>query len=294
MKFISYLLPLLFLAACAGPGAGVPQVATPSANAQVNVPTPSSVPARRVLMSANRGGAGLGPEDMLSTFRIALNYQVDYLQADVHLTQDGIPVIIHDATLERTCEHVGPVSAYTFTQLLIVNCALSKSYGERISKLVDLLDLARYSNSGLEIEIHVGADGKPYPGIEQQVIDEVSARNMVDRVKILAFEFDTLKRIRAIDPTVKTVAQVTTDYFRRMDVGNPAAILDDLAKYDVNQIGVDKNYLTQALTDAAHNRKMLVSVWTVDDESEMQKFIAMGVDSITTNRPDLLKQILKR
>ncbi len=286
MKHIACLLALLFLAACAAPSAAT--------STSTFKPTPTRAPARHVLISAYRGGMGLGPEDMLSTFRMVLNYIPDYLQLDVHLTKDGIPVVFHDATLERICTHVGPLSNYTFTDLTIVNCALSKSYGERIPRLGDALDLVKYSNTELEIEIHVGADGKPYPGIEQQVLNEVAARDLMDHVKIMASEFETLKRVRAVNPTVRTEAVLTADYVRRMDVDKPSAILDDVAAYNVNQIAVDKDALTQALTQEAHNRKMLVSVWTVDDESEMQKFISMGVDSITTGRPDLLVQLLRR
>ncbi len=293
MRYIGCWLGLLLLAGCAAPGA-LGQAAAPTAGALTNAATPSTVPARRVLISAHRGGAGLGHENMLSTFRIGLNLQPDYLEMDVHLTKDGIPVIIHDATLERTCDHAGAVSTYTFEELQSVNCALTKSYGERIPRLTDVLDLARYSFSGLEIEIKVGADGKPYPGIEQKVMDAVASRNMADRVKIMAFEFDTLRRMRAIDPSVQMVALMTTAYFRRMDIGKPEAILDDVAAYGANQIGVDKSYLTPALTNAAHHRKMLVGVWTVDTENEMQKFMDMGVDSITTNRPDLLRQLVQR
>lgn len=250
-----------------------------------------------IALVAHRGGAGLGAENVLSTFRIGLNYNSDYLEMDVHLTKDGIPVVIHDATLDRTTNGSGPVSNYTFAQLLNLNAVAkypNKSYGERIPALAEVLDLAKPTLAGLEVEIKVGADGKPYPGIEQKVMDEIAARDMLDRVKIMAFEFDTLKRVRAISPGVKTVALMTTDYFRRMDVGKPAAIMDDVSTYGANGIGVNKDLLTPALVDEAHRRKMAVGVWTVDDEAEMQKFIGMGVDGITTNRPDILKKVLGR
>lgn len=252
-----------------------------------------TVPSKRVLMSASRGGAGLGPENMLSTFRIGLGYHADFVDMNVHLTKDGIPVTIHDATLERTSDSFGPVSNRTFAELLHINGAAiaNKSYGEAIPKLADVLDLARYSSSGLEIEIRLDADGKPYPGIEQKVIAEADARNMLDRVRIMASEFDTLKRVRAINPNIKTIALLTGDYFRNKDINQPAAIIDDVSSF-ADGIGVDKNFLTPELTNAAHNRKLVVGVWTMDTAEEMRKFFAMGVDSITTNRPDVYRSVI--
>jgi glycerophosphoryl diester phosphodiesterase len=287
---------MILLAGCSAPST-LPLPTAPSTLARSNTSHPTtSTASSSIALVAHRGGAGLGAENVLSTFQIGLNYNSDYLEMDVHLTKDGIPVIIHDATLDRTTNSTGPVSNFTFAQLLNLNAAAKyvKSNGERIPPLAEVLDLAKPAPAGLEVEIKVGADGKPYPGIEQKVMDEIVARDMVDRVKIMAFEFETLKRVRAISPGVKTVALMTTDYFRRMDISKPAAIIDDVSTYSANGIGVNKDLLTAALVDEAHRRKMAVGVWTVDGEAEMQKFIGMGVDSITTNRPDILKKVLGR
>ncbi len=116
---------------------------------------------------------------------------------------------------------------------------------------------------------------------------------MLDRVRIMAFEFDTLQRVRAIEPRVKTTALLTFDYFRSHDLDQPTAVIDDVARF-ADGIGVNSALLTPQLAQEAHNRKMSVGVWTVDSEAEMSKFIAMGVDSITSNRPELLKRLLAR
>lgn len=116
---------------------------------------------------------------------------------------------------------------------------------------------------------------------------------MLDRVRIMALDFDTLKRVRAIHPQVTTLAQMTAGDFARMDIGQPAAIVDQVVPF-ANGIAVDKSFLTPGLVAQAHLRKLTVAVGTVDTEDEMRKFIAMGVDSITTNRPDIFKKIMGR
>ncbi len=262
----------------------------------MNPPTPPA-PGKTIALVAHRGGAALAPENTLAAFRKGLDLGADFLEMDVHLTQDGIPVVIHDPTIDRTTDARGIVGNMTLEQLQSHNAAAKFPGGwsgkEPAPTLAQVLDLAKGSTVRLEIEIKVSADNRPYPGIEQKVLDEVSARGMLDRVRLMAFEFDTLSQIRALNPRVQTVALMTTDYFRRKDLNAPAAIIDEVSPF-ANGIGVNKEFLTAQLTREAQNRKMLVGVWTVDADAEMNKFIRMGVDGITSNRPDLLKQALGR
>lgn len=299
MKLYWSALALLFLGACAAPP-------SPGASAPTPVPNPTSRPAessaesasgKTIALVAHRGGAGLAPENTLASFRKGLDLGADYLEMDVHLTKDGVPVVIHDPTIDRTTDGRGRVGDMTLEQLQTFNAAAKFPGGwtskEPVPTLAQVLDLAKGTAVRLEIEIKVAADNRPYPGIEQKVLDEVARRGMLDRVRILAFEFDTLKQVRALNPSVQTVALMGIDYFRGKDMNAPAAAVDEVASF-ANGIGVNKDLLTAQLTREAQNRKMLVGVWTVDGDAEIKKFIGMGVDSITSNRPDVLKQALGR
>ncbi len=275
----------VFLAACSAPAA---PTATPA-------PSPAAQ-GKTILISAHRGGAALAPENTLASFRNGIALGADFLEMDVHLTKDGVPVVIHDPTIDRTTDGSGRVADLTLAQLQSFNAA-AKFAGaaekQVVPTLAQVLDLAKPTSVGLEIEIKATADNQRYAGIEQKVIDGIAAREMRDRVRIMAFEFDTLQRVRAIDPKIKTTALFTTNYFRSHDINQPAATIEDVAGF-ADGIGVNKDLLTPKLVQEAHNRKMSVGVWTVDTEAEMNKFVAMGVDSITSNRPDLVKQILGR
>ena len=279
------ILALLLLAACGAPAA--PTVA----------PAPSpAAQSKTILVSAHRGGAALAPENTLASFRNGIALGADFIEMDVHLTKDGVPVVIHDPTIDRTTDGSGRVADLTLAQLQSFNAAAKfpgAAEKQVVPTLAQVLDLAQPTNVGLEIEIKATADNQRYAGIEQKVVDEVAARGMRDRVRIMAFEFDTLQRVRAIDPKIKTTALFTTDYFRSHDIDQPAAVIDDVASF-ADGIGVNKDLLTPKLVQEAHNRKMSVGVWTVDTEAEMIKFIKMDVDSITSNRPDLVKQVLGR
>lgn len=284
-------LPLLGLESCSSTHLGLPQ--TP-VRTVTPVPSPNVVPAKPISLVAHRGSAGLAAENTLTAFRIGIAFNSDFLEMDVHLTKDGVPIVMYDPTINRTTDGKGRIADMTLAELgRFSTHSTSQSYREPIPTLAQVLDLAQSKNVQVEVEIKVDVDNKRYPGIEQKVLDELAMRNMLDRSRILAFEFDTLKQVRAINPCVKTVALMSVDSFRSMGNSEPVAMIDDVASFS-DGISVNKDLLSAQLVEAAHNRKLFVGVWAVDTASEMQKFIEMGVDSITTNRPDVFTQVLRK
>ncbi len=249
-------------------------------------------------LTAHRGGAALAPENTLASFKNGLVFNPDFLEMDVHLTKDGIPVTIHDATIDRTTTGTGRVINYTLAELQTFNAAAKFSGGDFgfqfIPSFAQVLDLAKDTGAKVEVEIKPTGDVLRYNGIEQKVLDELAARNMIDRARIMAFEFDALLRAKAIHPRVQTIALLSLAFLGDTTVYRPVPALDHIETMGVNGIGVNKDMVTPALVEEAHRRGMLVGLWTVDSEEEMKKFIEMGVDSITTNRPDVLQRVLGR
>lgn len=304
MKIFPAIILSIFLVACNAvtstpePTANVSGILTataPQKPSSASAAT-SSAPSVAVLVVAHRGGAGLMPENTLASFRNGIALGADFIEMDVHLTKDGVPVIIHDPTVDRTSDGKGAVNSFTLTELQAFNAAAKfqgASEKQAFPTLGQVLDLAKPTSVKLEVEIKTDASAKRYPDIEQKVLSEITTRGMLDRVKIMAFEFDTLKQIRVLNPKVTTVALMTTDYFRAKIPSQPSAIAEQVAPFS-DGIGIDKSFLTPNLVQEAHARKLAVGVWTVDTEAEMQKFIAMGVDGITSNRPDILKRTLGR
>lgn len=249
-------------------------------------------------MSAHRGGAALAPENTLASFRNGLKFNPDFLEMDVHLTKDGVPVVIHDGTIDRTTNGSGRVVNYTLAELQEFNAAAKFSGGDFgpqvIPAFAQVLDLAKDTGVRVEVEIKPTADVLRYNGIEQKVLDELAARGMLDRARIMAFEFDTLLRAKEIRPHVQTIALLSLAFLGNTTAYQPVPALDYIATIGVDGIGVNKDLVKHTLVDEAHRRGMRVGLWTVDSEEEIKKFIGMGVDSITTNRPDVLSKILGR
>jgi glycerophosphoryl diester phosphodiesterase len=282
---IKRLIPLLILILTA---------CTPSSTVTPPTLTQTSQPVSNVLVIAHRGGAGLMPENTLAAFKNGIALKSDFIEMDAHLTKDGIPVIIHDATLERTTDGFGSVSNFTLAQLQTYNAAaksLSVNSKEQIPTFAQVLDLAKPANIKVEVEIKVPPQGR-HNGIEQKMIDEIVARDMIDRVQISSFNMDVIKEVKALNPKIKPVALMSVDFFRIYEINTPKTIVDHVTSLGAEIIAVNKDYLNAKLVQEARARKVVVEVWTVDNESDIKKFVAMGVDGIISNRPDKLKETI--
>lgn len=250
----------------------------------------------KTLLSAHRGGAALAPENTLASFRKGLTFSPDSLEFDVHLTKDGVPVVIHDAVIDRTTDGTGRVGSYTVAELQTFNAAGKFPGGgydrQFIPTLAQVLDLVRNEPVGVDIEVKTPPDGARYTGIVQKVLDEIAAHGMLDRVRIMGFEFDHIVQSKAIQPRVPTVALISMGFLGSKDAYQPATAIAHILTMGANAIGINKDLLTPAMVEEAHRQHLFVGVWTADSEDEMRRLIALGVDGLTTNRPDLLRRVL--
>ncbi len=250
----------------------------------------------KTLLSAHRGGAALAPENTLASFRNGLNFKPDSLEFDVHLSKDGVPVVIHDAVIDRTTDGSGRVASYTVAELQSFNAAAKFPDGgfgrQFIPTLAQVLDLIMNEGVGIDIEVKTPPDGARYTGIEQKVLDEVAAHGMLDRVRMMGFEFDHIVHSKQIQPSVPTVALISIGFLGSKDAYQAKSAIAHILTMGANAIGINKELLTPAMVEEAHRQDLFVGVWTADTEEEIRRLIALGVDGITTNRPDVLRRVL--
>src|SRR5215467_10914696 len=162
------------------------------------------------LVAAHRGGAALWPENSLLAFRSALALGADLVETDVHLTADGEVVVLHDPTLDRTTSARGAVRDLTRDE--IARARLKAADGtvtaETVPSLAALLDLIQPSRASLLLEIKTGAGQRRYPEIEEKALALVRERGLLSRVRVMAFEADTIRRVRQLEPAIRTVLLV--------------------------------------------------------------------------------------
>lgn len=250
----------------------------------------SSAPAAaQPLVAAHRGGAALWPENSLLAFKNALALGVDFLETDVHLTADGEVVILHDPTLDRTTTGTGPVADRRLADLapLRLRAADRTPTDEPVPTLAQLLDLLAPSGARLLLEIKVDAARRPYAGIEDKVLALIRARRLTSRVFIMAFQPDTLRRVRALAPMIPTVLLVNR---ARMEREGMAVVLAEARDVRATHLGIDHRAIDDAVVPAARAAGLTLGAWTVNTEPDIRRVVELGVDIVITDRPDIARR----
>lgn len=293
-----FILVLVAICTVATACTSAPQPAPIVPNAAAGTPAASAALNRSVLVLAHRGGAGLAPENTLASFRNGLSLNADFVEMDANLTKDGVVVIIHDPTIDRTTDGKGRVVDYTLAELQKFNDAAKYANGTTERQVIptfdQVLDLVQPTKARMETEIKLDEKNNRYPGIEQKMVDSIVAHQMLERVQISSFSYDALRDVKRISPRTKTVANIDVTFFRTNDITQPAKTIEVMQGFNVDVLSVNKDVLSPLLVQEAHKRNIAVEPWTVDTEEEMKKFIAMGVDGIISNRPDMLIRVLGR
>ena len=256
---------------------------------------------------AHRGGAALWPENSLEAFRGAIALGARMLELDVHLTADGNAAVIHDPTLERTTTGSGAVAAHTAAELRRLR--LKKRDGtlsdDGVPMLEDVLALAAPSAVVLLIEIKTpgpavsyrgvaGAvqvvPGERYPGLEQRVLASLAAAGLAERANVMAFNPAVLAEVRALAPRQPTTLLVDRHHVAGAGARGADAVAW-AARAGASFLGLHASLCDEAVIAAARAAGVAVGVFTVNDEAEMRRLAALGVDVIISDRADLVAKM---
>jgi glycerophosphoryl diester phosphodiesterase len=264
----------------------------------------------RARVAAHRGGALLWPENSLLAFRSALALGVELLELDVHLAADGGVPVIHDPTLDRTTDATGPVGALGTAALR--GRRLRGPDGvvgdERLPMLEEVLPLLTGSPAGLLLEVKgpepgvavrygrrdghvVVVPGARYEGLEERVLAALAKAGLRDRSTIIAFNPAVLARVRAVDSRQRTGLLVAAPHVE-LAGARPEDIVGWAVEAGAGDLGVQHTLATPALLAAARVAGVSVGVWTANDESTLRRMVELGVDVITSDRPDLARRLV--
>jgi len=240
---------------------------------------------------AHRGGALLRPENTILAFDHGMSLGADGLEFDVHLSRDGEVVVHHDATLERTTNGRGPLSALTADELSRLDAGYHFSAFRGQTGGVPRLDevLRRYPAATCIIELKVNE-----PELAQRTIDVVRAAGAIDRVALGSFGLRVLRAARAYEPHVLTGAareETRLALYRSWvywPVKHPA-----YDAFQVPETSGSTRVVSPRFVRYAHDAGLAVQVWTVNDETDMHRLLNWGVNAIISDRPDLAVQVVR-
>jgi glycerophosphoryl diester phosphodiesterase len=226
----------------------------------------------------------------MAAFDQAAGLGVDAIECDVHLSKDGEVVVLHDATLDRTTDAAGPVSARTAHELSQVDAGYrfgpAQGYPRRgrgvgVPRLADVL--RRFEAMPVVIEIKGDR-----PDRAARVIEVVRAAGAEARVIIGGFSLPVLAAVRALAPDIVTSAsrpEVQAAIRRavlRLAPRRPA--------FRVFQMPVRmgrRPLLTPAFVRVVNRAGLPAHAWIVDDAHEMRELLARGVTGLISDRPDV-------
>ena len=245
------------------------------------------------VIAAHRGGAGLWPENSLLGFRSSLGLGVDALEFDLHLTADGEVVVIHDPTLERTTTGTGAVRGARLGDLraLRLRARDGAVTGEAVPTLAEVLALA--AGDGVEVmpEIKNGPARARYEGIEEKTLALLRSRDMLARAILQAFDPETIRRVRALEPAVRTMLLVGRGRVEQARA-QPADAVRWAREAGATDLGMDHRLIDAGVVRAAREAKIRLSAWTVNEDADLRRVLDLGVDVIMTDYPDRARRIL--
>lgn len=231
---------------------------------------------RRVWNVAHRGASAERPENTLPAFELAIAQGADVVECDVRRTADGVLLLLHDATVDRTTNGSGPLRDLTAAQAR----ALDAGGGERMPELADVLALARG-------RVRVNVDLKE-ADIVDQALELVRVSGVEDGVTFISFLPEVWERLDELAPDSPVIHLVDS-----------AAGLASLATRDfggrlvATGVGAPHAIINEGIVDRMHRHGYGVFAWTVDDEDEMRRLIACDVNGIVTNRPAALAAVIR-
>lgn len=229
---------------------------------------------------AHRGASAYAPENTILAFQQAIQFGADGVELDVQRTRDGKLVTIHDETVNRTSNGFGKVADLTLDELRHLDFAhgFAGRRNVRIPTLGDVLDLLQSTNLTINIELKNNIE--LYPGLEDDVLQAVNGKGMLDRVIISSFNHFSLANLRGkVSP--EHIGLLLSDgiyqpwnYAKWLGAGNIHPHYSSLQTPDFVWL--------------CHEVGIKVHTWTVNDDDIAIRLAELGVDAIITNLPDRL------
>ena len=249
------------------------------------------------LVIAHRGASATYPENTIAAFSAGIDQGADMVEIDVHMSQDGELIVIHDDSLERTtnARSVYPdrtdfrIASMTTPEIAALDAGSWKAesfHGVTVPHLAEVLALVHATRTGLLLEVKHPAH---YPGIAEAIAESLKAvPDYLDRalaagmLVVQSGDWNFVREFHGLAPEISVGV-----------LGRPG--LDELREFAtwVDQVNPEYATADAGYLQLVHELGMSSLVWTVDGVDDMEKAIDLGADGIITNVPDSLVQMLE-
>lgn len=234
----------------------------------------------QVIIIAHRGASYVAPENTLAALKKAIELGAEYAEVDVYQTRDGEIVLMHDEKLERTTNVKGKIWDFTLDELKQLDAGSwfgNEFKAEPIPTLREAVQLVK-GKMKLNIEIKIKREE---PDLAQKVLDLIRAEEFEKDCVVTSFDRKTVEKIKQIAPEIETGFIFDKEY--------PPDVFE--GSWDA----LSSNYrlVKPEFVQKAREHKKKIYAWTVNSRREMKRLIDLKIDGIITNRPGLLKKVIK-
>ncbi|HEX8557149.1 MAG TPA: glycerophosphodiester phosphodiesterase [Pyrinomonadaceae bacterium] len=253
----------------------------------------------RPLIIGHRGASADAPENTLAAFDLAFADGADGVEFDVRLAADGVPVVIHDATLERTALARARVEALTSRELSRVGAgewfnlrhparARAPYASERVPTLAQVF--GRFGARTLYVELKCEEPARRAP-LARAVVELIRAHGLSRSVVVKSFEHDSLREVKRLAPEVRTAA-LFKPCLRRPLLPAPVIVAEADA-CGADEISLHRSLVRAATVERARRRGFEVLAWTVNAPGSLRRARAVGLRAVFTDHPGRMRRALE-
>jgi glycerophosphoryl diester phosphodiesterase len=243
------------------------------------------------LVIGHRGAMGYTPENTLVSFEEGVRRGADLIELDVQLSQDGMVVVIHDTSVDRTTDGSGFIRDLPWKKIKTFDAGVwfGPDYAqEGIPTLVDVIDKFRSRKTTKKHNVGFVIELKTVRGSGGSLADAVVAlllrEEFTDRCLVISFDAVALQEVRVAHKTLPTGLLFNEDTEEGRIVQAKAI--------GAQAIFPRKTWVTSRGVTSAHKAGLAVGVWTCNTPNEMKRMVTCGVDAIATNYPDRLRALI--
>lgn len=233
-----------------------------------------------ILITAHRGASHEAPENTRAAVELAIAEQADYVEIDVRLTADGVPVLMHDRTLFRTTGVINEIDKVTYTELNAYDAGRKygeKFAGETVPCLQEILE-----EYGEKIRFNIELKDSDSRILAETVVGLVEDYGLEERCVFTSDSYLQLEWVKNANSRIRTgyILSLVYGEIFRCEAADFFSIRCDC--------------ITEQTVRGAHDQGKEVHAWTVNKEHEIKKMQALGVDNIITDMPDYVRTVLEQ
>jgi len=203
---------------------------------------------------AHRGHPIKCPENTLTAFQAAYELDFTHVELDVHLSKDGVPVLMHDYALERMTGEKGAIRDYTLSEL-------KRFRVKEIETIPTLEEALNFLKGKMNVLVELKQAGDLYPGLEEKVLDVIRRTDTLDQCRIISFDHFSIDKTRQLNPDIQ---------LGLLCIGSLPYVFPYMKQIRCNFLGMHFRFMTPRYARMMEENGVICAPWPIETIEEME------------------------